>query len=161
LSAQEARVDPDIKLSFGDDYGIARFRELLADSTAEVWPELGTVLALGGRFYDDSTFAAPYTFTDSPDEADPFEALIAVGDSVPVHAAPDDGSEVVAVLSCDVVRHAWNHRDPVPEGWTAVWLADDQLAYVRSRLVRSPIYYRAIFDRHGSRWRMTAFLAGD
>jgi hypothetical protein len=72
-----AVVHPEIKLSFGDDYGIESFRqEWLASPEAGIWAELGTVLALGGRFYDDSTFAAPYTFTDSPDEADPFEALI-------------------------------------------------------------------------------------
>jgi hypothetical protein len=156
-----AVVHPDIKLSFGGDYGTARFREILADSTERVWEELGTLLALGGRFYDDSTFAAPYTFTDSPDEVDPFEALIAVSDSVPVHVAPDSASDVAAVLSFEVVRHAWDLRDPVPWGWTAVRLADETLGYVRSRAVRSPIYYRAVFDRRDGRWRMTIFIAGD
>lgn len=156
-----AVVHPDIKLSFGGDYGAARFRKMLADSTERVWEELGTLLALGGRFYDDSTFAAPYTFTDSPNDVDPFEALIALSDSVPVHVAPDSASDVAAVLSFGVVRHAWDLRDPVPWGWTAVRLADQTLGYVRSRAVRSPIYYRAVFDRHGWRWRMTTYIAGD
>lgn len=156
-----AIVDPDIKLSFGDDYGVARFREMLADPEAGTWAELGTVLALGGRFYDDSTFAAPYTFTDAPDKVDPFEALIAIGDSVPVHAGPSDDAEMVATLSFDVVRREWEGRDPLPDGWTAVRLADGTLAYVRSRWVRSPIDHRAIFSRQGGRWWMTIFIAGD
>jgi hypothetical protein len=157
-----AVVDPDIKLSFGDDHGIERFRETwLADSEPRIWAELGTVLALGGRFYDDSTFAAPYTFTESPDEADPFEALIALGDSVTVHAAPGEDAEVVAVLSFGVVRSEWQHDEPIPEGWTAVRLEGGMLGYVRSRSVRSPIDYRAIFMRRARGWRMTAFVAGD
>ena len=156
-----AVVDPDIKLSFGGDYGIARFREMVADPSEQVWTELGTVLALGGRFYGDSTFAAPYTFTDSPNGVDPFEALIAIGDSVPVHAAPGDDADVLATLSFDVLRHAWDSRDPVPDGWTAVRLQDDTIAYVRSRSVRSPIDHRAIFSRRDGRWWMITFIAGD
>jgi hypothetical protein len=157
-----AVVDPDIKLSFGDDHGIERFRETwLADSEPRIWAELGTVLALGGRFYDDSTFAAPYTFTESPDEADPFEALIALGDSVPLYAAPDDHADIVGTLSFDVVRHAWDLPGLVPEGWVAVRLRDGTVAYATSATVRSPIYFRAIFDRRAGRWRMNAFIAGD
>ncbi len=157
-----AVVHPDIKLSFGGDYGIETFRQKwLEGPEPGIWADLGTVLALGGRFYDDSTFAAPYTFTDSPDEVDPFEALIALGDSVPVHAAPGDDADVLATLSFDVVRHAWDSRDPVPEGWTAVRLQDGTLAYVRSRSVRSPIDHRAIFSRRDGRWWMITFIAGD
>jgi hypothetical protein len=112
-----AVVHPEIKLSFGDDYGIDTFRaQWLADPEPRIWGELGTVLALGGHFYDDSTFAAPYTFTDLAGEADPFEALIALGDSVSVHAAPVDHADVVTTLTFDVVRHAWDSQDPVPEG---------------------------------------------
>ncbi|MGH7588458.1 MAG: hypothetical protein ACRELU_07695 [Gemmatimonadota bacterium] len=157
-----AVVHPEIKLSFGGDYGISSFRDWwLGDSTAGLWSELGTVLALGGRFYDDSTFAAPYTFTESPGEADPFEALIALSDSVPVHAAPDADAEVAAVLSFHIVRHEWQHDDPVPEGWTPVRLAGGSLGYVRSRSVRSPIDHRAIFSRRDGRWWMITFIAGD
>jgi hypothetical protein len=155
-------VHPDIKLSFGDDYGIESFREQwLADTAAAIWAELGTVLALGGRFHDDSTFAAPYTFTESPGEMDPYEALIALADSVPVHAAPDLDAEVVAVLSFEIVRHEWRNDGSVPEGWTPVRLADETLGYVRSRSVRSPIDHRAIFSRRDGRWWMVIFLAGD
>ena len=131
------------------------------DGTAGIWSELGAVLALGGRFYDDSTFAAPYTFTDLPDQADPFEALIALGDSVAVHAAPGDHAEVIALLSFGVVRSEWQHDEPIPEGWTAVLLEDGTLAYARAGELRSPIDYRAIFMRRGGRWWMSTFIAGD
>ena len=33
--------------------------------------------------------------------------------------------------------------------------------YVTSRLARSPIDYRAMFNKIGGRWQMTFFAAGD
>jgi hypothetical protein len=134
---------------------------MLTVPATEVWGELGTVLALGGRFEGDSTFVAPYTFTDSPDEVDPFEALIALGDAVPFRAAPDPDADVVATLSFGVVRREWDRERTLPEGWTAVRLENGTLAYARSSSVRSPIDYRAIFMRGDGGWRMTVFIAGD
>ncbi len=157
-----AVVHPEIKLSFGGDFGIESFRESwLADPASDIWGELGIVLALGGRFDGDSTFVAPYTFTDSPDGVDPFEALIALGDAVPVRAAPDADGEVLARLSFEVVRRDREHDGPLPEGWTAVRLADGTPGYARSRCIRSPIDYRAAFSRREGRWSMTVFIAGD
>ncbi len=157
-----AIVDPEIKLSFGGSWGLADFREQWrpSDSESPIWAELAAVLALGGRFGDDSTFMAPYTFTDSPAEVDPFEALIVIHASAPARAAPDPEAEPLVVLSFDVVRREW---DPpaTPDAWTAIRLADDRLAFIRSSSVRSPIDYRAFFERRDGRWRMTIFIAGD
>ncbi len=155
-------MDPEIKLSFGGSWGLADFREMWrpSDPDSPIWSELAAVLALGGRFGGDGTFIAPYTFTDSPDEVDPFEALIVINAGAPARAAADPQAEALAVLSFDVVRREW---DPpaTPDGWTAIRLADDRLAYVRSSSVRSPIDYRAFFERRDGRWRMTIFIAGD
>ena len=60
-----------------------------------------------------------------------------------------------------MVRLEWEGREPLPEGWTVVRLADGSLAYVQSDSVRSPIDHRAIFSRRNGRWRMTIFIAGD
>jgi hypothetical protein len=38
---------------------------------------------------------------------------------------------------------------------------DGKTGYVTSRLVRSPIDYRAMFNKIGGRWQMTFFAAGD
>ena len=47
------------------------------------------------------------------------------------------------------------------EAWTALVLPDGRRGYVASRLVRSPIDYRAFFARSDGRWLMTLFIAGD
>lgn len=162
-----AAVDSAVKLSFGGAAGIDDFRrEWLEGSGEDVWTELGTVLALGGRFLDDSTFYAPYTFlpygSEEPPGYDPFEALIALGEAVPVREGPEADADTVDVLSFDVVRPEWrvSEADP-PEGWTAVRLDDGSLGFVRSAAVRSPIDYRAVFSRRAGGWRMTIFIAGD
>lgn len=175
-SALLAVVDSAMKVSFGRDAGIEEFErmwlaipdgDVAADPEADIWAELGAVLALGGRFMGDSLFYAPYTFDafppgEWPSDHDPYEALIAIDDAVPVLAAPDPDADTLAVLSFHLVRHEW--RSTVaqpPAGWTAIRLADDALGFVRSRSVRSPLDYRAVFERRDGRWRMTVFIAGD
>ncbi len=157
-----AIVDPEIKLSFGGSWGLADFRAEWrpSDPDSPIWTELAAVLALGGRFRGEGRFVAPYTFTDSPDEVDPFAALIVIDASAPARAAPDPEAEPLVVLSFDVVRREWDPPATL-DGWTAIRLADDRLAFIRSSSVRSPIDYRAFFERRDGRWRMTIFIAGD
>ena len=45
--------------------------------------------------------------------------------------------------------------------WTRIKLRDGRTGYISSRYVRSPIDYRAVFNKMDGRWRMTAFVAGD
>lgn len=163
-----AAVDPEIKLSFGGDFGIESFRgrwlheEEGSEWPGDLWSELGAVLALGGRFEGDRAFIAPYTFTDAPSaEVDPFDALIAVEESVPVRAAPAPEAETLLVLSFEVVLRERRPPTTARAGWTAVRLPGGTTGYVRSRSVRSPIDYRAFFVRRDGRWRMTIFIAGD
>lgn len=161
-------VDSALKFSFGREAGIGAFeREWFESPERSIWPELGAALALGGRFMGDSLFYAPYTFNafapgERPPEYDPFEALIAIDDAVPVLAAPEPGADTLAVLSFHLVRHEWRSSvaEP-PAGWTAIRLADGALGFVRTRSMRSPLDYRAVFERRDGSWRMTIFIAGD
>ncbi|MGD8496937.1 MAG: hypothetical protein PVF05_12180 [Gemmatimonadales bacterium] len=162
-----AVLDPQVCLSFGGDVGVQRFRDLwLGDREESLWVELGTVLALGGRFYGDTIFMAPYTFGayrgDEPPGFDPFGSLFALGDAVPVYARPDEGASPIDELSFEMVDEEWRREEAdTPEGWTALRMEDGTLGYVRSSFVRSPIDYRAIFARRDGEWRLTAFVAGD
>jgi len=93
---------------------------------------------------------------------DPFQALIALDEAVPVFAAPGSGPDTLAVLSFQTVRHEWRPSvASAPAGWVAVRLPDGSLGFVESDAVRSPLDYRAIFTRTGGRWWMTVFIAGD
>lgn len=162
-----AVVDPQIKASFGGDGGIADFRRMWGldgepddppDGSDDIWTELGTVLALGGSFSGDETFTAPYTFSRWPDDFDAFDHVVMTAADVRIRAAPDQDAPV---LDADSFAILLLTRSAAPsDTWTAVQLGT-RTGYVSSRLVRSPIDYRAIFTRTSGRWRLAMFLAGD
>ena len=167
-----AVLDPSIKLSFGDDGGPERFREMWLEPNPrrrgpDVWTRLAEVLALGGRFWNDSSFVAPYTFnpfgSGPPTEGyDAFAALIALRDGVPVLAEARAGADTLAVASFGILTLDWREDgEHYDEGWRAVRLPGDRPGYVRAGDVRSPIDYRAGFVRGLEGWRMTFFIAGD
>ena len=163
IEAVVAVASEDIKLSFGGSYGRETFREWLVENDMGLgisyWTELERAVALGGVFEGPESFCTPYTFClDIPgcDTCDPYETLIAVSDRAAVYAAPDRGSEVVASLSYSVVR-ALDHGHP----WQRIALPGGGTGYVTAPEFRSPIDYRARFEKRGGRWLMTLFIAGD
>ncbi|MGH7724946.1 MAG: SH3 domain-containing protein [Candidatus Eiseniibacteriota bacterium] len=161
-SALLSMIDPHIKNSFGGDDGIENFRKMwkITDTASGLWPELGLVLAMGGRFSSETTFAAPYVYSAWPDDVDAFEHVAIVGSDVRVRAAPKLDAERLSALSFAIVRMARDGNDGSAD-FTAIRLADGRTGYVSSTYVRSPIDHRAIFNRGSSGWRMTAFVAGD
>ena len=119
VDAVAAIAHPDIKLSFGGDYGRERFREFLRESDGFIdttyWEELERVLTLGGVFETPDMFCTPYVFcVDIPDcrQCDPYETLIAVSDHAPVYAEPNEGAEVIVELAYDVVHELDNQHYP-------------------------------------------------
>jgi hypothetical protein len=154
-----------VRNHFGDDQGIETFvaRWRLSDPASGLWDELGSALALGGSFEGDDAFEAPYVFSRWPEEHDAFEHVAVVGAKVRVRAAPDPESRVLAQVDFAILRLARGGEEPGPPGrdWTRVRLPDGRVGHVASRLVRSPLGYRAVFGRKGPSWRLMAFVAGD
>jgi hypothetical protein len=157
-----AVVDPHIKASFGGDDGIEAFRKMwqATDKSSELWVELAAVLALGGTFQGTQTFVAPYTFSRWPEKYDSFEHVVMIAADVRLRQAPRADAAVVATKSFAVLPLARVDR-PVDEAWKAVRVDAKRIGYVSSRLVRSPIDYRAIFTLRDGRWLLSMFLAGD
>jgi hypothetical protein len=163
-----AAVDPNIRVGFGGKDGAAAFREkwkLQDGDKSPLWAELGLVLALGGGFQGEGSFAAPYVFSRWPEAIDAFEHVAVLGSDVRIRAAPSVTSGILATLSFDVVRLSQTGRSRLTptqaKEWTAVELKGGRTGYVSSRYVRSSIAYRALFNKVSGRWRMTAFVAGD
>ena len=165
LASVVAAADPEIKLSFGGSYGRETFRDwLIADDDGgggSYWAELEQALALGGVFDGADHFCTPYTSCYEPEACpgcDPFETLIAVSDRAPVYDTPIAEGEPVAYLSYDVVTLV-DHHDHYP--WFKVQLPDSGTGFVTGPQVRSPVGYRAYFERRDGAWQMTIFIAGD
>jgi hypothetical protein len=153
-----AAADPDIRTSFGDDGGLDAFRAKLRDSQDTVWADLATALALGGAFASPDSFVAPYVFARWPGRFDSFECAVVIGDRVRVRASAQPDSAVVGSASYEIVQVL---PAPPKTAATPVRLASGAAGFIASAFVRSPIDYRAIFQKVGGQWRLRAFVAGD
>lgn len=157
-----AAVSKTVQNGYGDDNGIDNFKKNWAidKPNSELWETLGAVLALGGSFQGDSSFAAPYVASSWPDAAgDGFENIAIVGNKVNVRKAPKTDSEVLQTLSYEVVP--LDTTDHGNDQWVAIKLPDGKKGYVSRSFARSPVDYRASFEKVDGRWQMTSLLAGD
>ena len=159
-------VDPKIANNFGGDDGLTHFKRIWHPErpTSPVWTELLAVLVLGGKFDKDQSFAAPYLFNSFPEQFDAFEHSAIIEDGVRVRREPNTRGTVITTLSFDIVklgRGEYRRNPGEKREWVPVELADGQKGFVASEYIRSPIDYRAIFERKNGKWVMTAFIAGD
>src|SRR5262245_13299488 len=121
-------LDPKITNSFGGDGGVAEFKETwkLNRPNSELWNELGTCLALGGKFSTDGSFSAPYVFAAFPEQFDSYEYAAIIGQDVRVRKEPSLKSPVIKMLSFDVVKFTATQE----KNWALITLADNQAGYV-------------------------------
>lgn len=164
-------VDANIRNTFGDSNGIAEFKKMwkINSPKSEFWDEFITVLSNGGTFLkeaDAKTFAAPYTFTSFPDDLDVFEYHAIFGNNVNLRSKPEMKAPVVASLSYNIVRVDFENsvKDETRENkylWLKVKTLGGNTGFVNAKYVRSPIDYRAVFEKRGGRWKMITFVAGD
>jgi hypothetical protein len=153
-------VDSGILNSFGGDGGREEFRHhwgLKSPEKSQLWATLGFVLALGGRFQEDSTFYAPYLVEGT--SGDGFETIVALGANVAVHARPASTSQVVDTLSFEEVTK-WREKSTT-RGWEPIRTSKGRTGWVLQRHLRSPIDYRAGFVRRHGQWWLRALVAGD
>jgi hypothetical protein len=164
-AALVAAIDLHVRISFGDEGGIADFRSqwALGAPDSPLWRELETVLGLGGSFRGDSIFTAPYVFSTWPDELDAFESVAIVARDVALHAAPRADADALARVSYAILALPGGGTAPREhaEGWLAVRAPDGRIGYVAMDFVRQPLDYRAIFSRKDGTWKLVIFVAGD
>jgi len=164
-------LDPAILNSFGGNGGIKEFKEMwkIDSPTSELWDELLTVLTNGGSFFkedENNLFCAPYSFKQFPEDLDAFEYQVIFDNNVNLRARPDLKAETVAQLSYNVVKVDYQNSvaDKNKEGkylWLKVETLGGKKGFVSAKFVRSPIDYRACFEKKNGRWKMTTFVAGD
>jgi hypothetical protein len=165
-AALTALLDPHIRTSFGAGGGVAGFRkqwQLEHPEASPLWSELEWVLTHGGTFTagsDGTAFAAPYVYSTFPDQYDAFESAAVTKGNVGLRDTPAATGKVVAEADYAIVTLLDPNRDPATP-WRKVRTADGVAGWVESSVLRSPIDYRALFNKKDGRWAMTAFVAGD
>jgi hypothetical protein len=150
-------ADPKIRTSFGGDGGADAFRKALArEGTME---DLELVLSHGGSFQGEGesrSFWAPYVYSAWPEQHDAFESLAVIDEDVPLRETKEGSSPLVATLAYDIVTLVLTEGD-----LRQVKTADGKVGWVDGKHVRSPVGYRAGFNKVGGKWKMNAFVAGD
>jgi hypothetical protein len=165
-------VDPRIRNTFGDDDGIRYFKRFwkIETRTSKFWDEFAPVIENGGVFSTEGgikTFAAPYTYTSFPADLDDFAYAAVVGSDVNLREQPSLQAKTLARLSYNVVKVDFDGsvQRPGDELYRYSWLKVETLGglkgFVKEEFVRTALDYRAIFEKKGGRWKLTAFVAGD
>ncbi len=162
-------VDRDIKNSFGGNDGIEEFKKRwkINGSKSEFWDEFLPVITNGGKFIKEGTnklFFAPYSFNSFPEDLDAFSYSVIFGNNVNLRSKADAVSPVVSSLSYNIVEivEAVKEKENAEKVlWYEVKTLGGKRGFVKAEFVRSPIDYRAGFEKKNGKWKMTAFIAGD
>lgn len=164
-------LDPNITVSFGGHNGVADFKSYwkIDQRNSKFWDEFLRVISNGGLFSSEGSvkmFTAPYTFQGFPQDLDQFEHMAVFGERINLRERPDSNSPPVAVLSYNIVKvnHENSIKHPSDEqemAWYRVETLGGKRGFIKSEFVRSPVDYRAGFQKKNGKWKMTFFVAGD
>lgn len=152
-------VDPKVRTSFGEGDGIPTFRKhwkLDRPAQSKVWSELAAVLRLGVT-RDETEFIAPYVFTKFPQTVDAYSHAAVVRPAAVLRKSPSVSAPKVATLDYSIVVLL---GQPV-KGWREVRTAEGTTGWLPEGDLRSPLDYRAFFEKRGGAWKLTAFVSGD
>ncbi|MCI5157153.1 MAG: SH3 domain-containing protein [Candidatus Electrothrix sp. AUS1_2] len=158
-------MSDDIKLTFGPTFKKTPEEILeLKNPKSHIWNELDAVLRLGGAFIGKS-YCIPYTYASFPPELDPYAYQVIIKPSVVARISPDRNAEKVALLDFAIVRTDSGASTMITgtksDRWVKIYLNNNQEAYVLENTLRSPIDYRACFERREKGWVMTHLISGD
>lgn len=152
-----ALLAPDVLVDFGGGTGSKAFEEEWKFDPHEpgnVWDQLETMLKMGCA-KDGGSRIIP---------------------SLPMQVEQDIAFEWVVILPGAKLYRAVGEFSPKPQtiAWTVatvtsrvsdtmtgVKLPDGREGYIPDDLVYEPIGYRMIVEKHGGKWMITAFVAGD
>lgn len=164
-------LDRNIMNGFGGDDGIREFKNWWKIGTRDTsfWKEFLPVIKNGGKFVrkkgrQTRQFLAPYSFAAFPDDLDSFEHSVVFGSGVNLREKALEDARVVDRLSYNIVTiedHIAKTANSDEADWFKIKTLGGKSGWVKAKYVRSPIDYRASFEKKRGVWKMTAFLAGD
>ncbi|NOT48673.1 MAG: SH3 domain-containing protein [Acidobacteria bacterium] len=170
-------IDPQIKLGFGGDDGLANFKKIwkINAKDSKFWEEFLAVIKNGGAFDGQgknkySSFTAPYLFSSWPEDIDGFEYIAVFGSDVNLRERPSADAKIVSTLSYNVVKPNNDESTTIKTGpgeddwefdWRKVETLGGKSGFVKAKYARSSIDYRAGFEKIRGVWKLTFLVAGD
>ena len=152
-------IADDVTVDFGGSYGRTAFQNhwgLEKPAESGLWEALTDALSLGCVKVGES-LVAPSLSEQIDDPRDPFLLWLARPGAL-LKAAPSATAATVATLDWHLVEEDSERN---AGQWLAVKLADGRRGFVLGTQLRSPFDYRAVLEKRGGRWLITAFVAGD
>lgn len=151
-------LDKGIVVDFGGGEGHDAFSERWKLDAAEspLWAELGAALRYGCARSGDA-LVTPSLVEQFGTQYDVINTVVGMPGS-DLRGAPNDLAPIIATLDWNVVTVT---DTPKVAGWSNVTMSDGRSGYVRDGRLRSPLDYRAVFEKRDNRWLMTALVAGD
>jgi len=165
-SALRTRLASDVKLDFGGSRGGAEFDKMWKphDKNSQVWVALSLVVEQGGNFDSPVRFSAPYAYSAFPSDLDPFDYVVVTAERAVMRDAPKPEARIIRELDRDIlsiVKGLKLQHEAGADDWYEVKDAKGRQGFVLACDVRSPVDYRAYFEKRRGRWIITMFLAGD
>ncbi len=157
----------DIHLSFGGDYGGPEFHKIWKpfDKDTKVWAVLSLIVDNGGKFIAPGGFAAPYAYAAFPEDLDSFEHVVVTNQQAVLREKPNTNARPIRKLDYDILEVVNSsgkmQHEAGPNDWDEVKTATGQRGFVPSADVRSPVEYRAIFEKRKGKWVIQTLIAGD
>lgn len=155
-------IAPDIKHTFGEGSGRPGFlKQWQLDGAlagqSKLWETLDRTLNQGGAWTHEE-FCFPYYSVTWPESCDAFEHQLVIGERVPLKKEPAASSQTLALLANELVQRA---PGAMPAPYQQVTARGGLQGYVQSSALESPIGYRGCFQKQGTKWVLSSFLAGD
>lgn len=157
----------DIRLSFGGSYGGPEFHKTWRpfDKDTQIWNVLSLIVDNGGKFIVPGGFAAPYAYAAFPEDIDSFENVVVTNPQALLRERPNASARVIRELDFDILEVVKSsgkmQHEAGPNDWDEVKHASGQRGFVLSSDVRSPVEYRAIFEKRKGKWVIQTLIAGD
>lgn len=157
----------DIHLSFGGSYGGPEFHKMWRpfDRDTQIWNVLSLIVDNGGKFIVPGGFAAPYAYAAFPEDIDSFEYVVVTDPQAQLRERPNASARVIRDLDFDILEVVKSsgkmQHEAGPNDWDEVKHASGQRGFVLSSDVRSPVEYRAIFEKRKGKWVIQTLIAGD
>lgn len=160
-------VDKDIRVDFGGGFGMKDFLKHWNGLSAksDFWPQFEFALKNGGEYAKmknrgPKQFWAPYIYASFPEDLDGTVYSAVTGENVRLREKPNASAKIIGQLSYNIVKTFFDESIPDPK-WVEVETLGGKRGWVSADLVRSPIGYRACFEKIDGEWKLTVFVAGD
>lgn len=161
-------VDKNVKNGFGGEDGVVKFRKgwKPEDPKSPVWRALSLVVEMGGNFDSKTSFSAPWSYSAFPSDVDGFTTVVVTAEGAVMREKPKPDAPVVRTLDHDILTFVGNgpgklQHEATEADWLEVKDAKGKHGFVRLLDVRSPIDYRAGFEKRKGKWLLTYFVSGD